>query len=86
MKIKQNIKIELSSNWINIKGDDIFKVKILQWMWQTTPRLNEYRKGSDILATIFVLFFGRFSGKWALSALSDSWSIDLMFFVEQKVT
>lgn len=55
-------------------------------MWQTTPRLNEYRKGSDILATIFVLFFGRFSGKWALSALSDSWSIDLMFFVEQKVT
>lgn len=25
--------------------------------------INEYRKGSNILATIFVRFFGRFSGR-----------------------
>lgn len=60
-----------------------FKVKMNA---TNDAEIKEYRKGSDILATIFVLFFGRFSGKWALSALSDSWNIDLMFFVKQKVT
>lgn len=60
-----------------------FKVKMNA---TNDPEIKEYRKGSYILATIFVLFFGRFSGKCALSALSDSWNIDLMFFVKQKVT